>query len=139
MEVQALTVVAQVGVRTAAMEVPVHIETQLEVRTTVVQQAQIPIVVHIMGRQVHMAIVHTAVVQRGQITIAIHIMGQQVHMAIVHTAVVQQGQITIATHIVEQQVQTLITALTETHLQIQPPITTYMPTQTQVITKTTTL
>ena len=86
-----------------------------------------------------MAIVHTAVVQRGQITIAIHIMGQQVHMAIVHTAVVQRGQITIATHIVEQQVQTLITALTEAHLQIQPPITTYMPTQTQVITKTTTL
>ena len=92
-----------------------------------------------MGQQVHMAIVHTAVVQQVQITIAIHIMGQQVHMAIVHTVVVQRGQITIATHIVEQQVQTLITVLTETHLQIQPPITTYMPTQTQVITKTTTL
>ena len=104
MEVQALTVVVQVGVRTAAMEVLVHIETQLEVRTTVVQQAQIPIVVHIMGQQ-------------AQIPIVVHIMGQQVHMAIVHTAVVQQGQITIATHIMEQQVQALITTHMEQRVQ----------------------
>ena len=62
-------------------------------------------------------IVHTMVVQQAQIPIIVHIMGQQVHMAIVHTAVVQQGQITIAIHIVEQQVQALITTHMEQRVQ----------------------
>ena len=86
----------------------------------------------------HTVIVYTMVVQQAQIPIVVHIMGQQVHMAIVHTTVVQQAQIPIVVHIMGQQVQAPTTTPMEAHLQIQTLTTTYMPTQTQVAAKTTT-